>query len=182
MCRLYNNGYVTFTEIHKLVTEPEYYKSKINILRNLFYNHKLSYEEIYNLNTALDFFWEKIFALDSRTLSILKSEITRITNIFISDYSVSSTFLSTKKELNFQGFSSVLSEGKIVVLNMNIAEYKNLSKIIATYLKLDFQSEIMYNLSHKNIYTSAFICDEYAEYISKTDADFFSLSREAKMY
>ena len=180
LCRLYNNGYVTFTEIHKLVTEPEYYKSKINILRNLFYNHKLSYEEIYNLNTALDFFEKEFFALDSRTLSILKSEITRITNIFISDYSVSSTFCPQKKELNFQGFSSVLSEGKIVVLNMNIAEYKNLSKIIATYLKLDFQSEIMYNLSHKNVNTSAFICDEYAEYISKTDADFFSLSREAK--
>ena len=63
---------------------------------------------------------------------------------------------------------------------MNIAEYKNLSKIIATYLKLDFQSEIMYNLSHKKVKTSAFICDEYSEYVTKTDADFFSLSREAK--
>ncbi|MBR3832348.1 MAG: TraM recognition domain-containing protein [Mycoplasmataceae bacterium] len=74
----------------------------------------------------------------------------------------------------------MLQKGKIVVLNMNIAEYKNLSKIIATYLKLDFQSEIMYNLSHSKVRPSAFICDEYAEYVTKTDADFFSLSREAK--
>ncbi len=42
----------------------------------------------------------------------------------------------------------MIKYGKIVVLNMNIAEYKNLSKIIAAYLKLDFQSEVMYNLSH----------------------------------
>ena len=28
--------------------------------------------------------------------------------------------------------------------------------------------------------TTAFICDEYAEYVTKTDSDFFSLSREAK--
>ena len=26
---MYNNGYVTFTEIHKIVTMPEYYKEKI---------------------------------------------------------------------------------------------------------------------------------------------------------
>ena len=38
----------------------------------------------------------------------------------------------------------------------------------------------MYNLSHNNVKPYAFICDEYAEYVTKTDADFFSLSREAK--
>ena len=74
----------------------------------------------------------------------------------------------------------MIKNGKIVVLNMNIAEYKNLSKIIAAYLKLDFQSEVMYNLSHSKVKTTVFICDEYAEYVNKTDADFFSLSREAK--
>ena len=74
----------------------------------------------------------------------------------------------------------MLQKGNIVVLNMNIAEYKNLSKIIATYLKLDFQSEIMYRLSNYRSTPSAFICDEYAEYVTKTDADFFALSREAK--
>ena len=180
LCRLYNNGYVTFTEIHKLINEPDYYKSKIDILRNLFSQAKFSYEQVYNLNTALEFFEKEFFSLDSRTLSILKSEITRITNIFVSDYSVSKTFCPEKNKLNFKGFSDALSKGKIIVLNMNIAEYKNLSKIIATYLKLDFQSEVMYNLSRSCIYPSAFICDEYAEYVSKTDADFFALSREAK--
>ena len=66
------------------------------------------------------------------------------------------------------------------MLNINISEYKNLSKIIAAYLKLDFQTEIMSNLSKNKVKTTAFICDEYAEYVTKTDSDFFSLSREAK--
>ena len=180
LCRLYNNGYVTFIELHKLITEPNYYKSKIELLRNLFCQSKFSDKEIYELNTALDFFEKEFNSLDNRTLSILKSEISRITNIFISDYNVSKVFCPKKNELNFKGFNSMLQKGKIVVLNMNIAEYKNLSKIIATYLKLDFQSEIMYNLSHSKVRPSAFICDEYAEYVTKTDADFFSLSREAK--
>ena len=38
----------------------------------------------------------------------------------------------------------------------------------------------MYRLSHSQVRPSAFICDEYSEYVTKTDADFFSLSREAK--
>ena len=180
LCRMYNEGYVTFTEIHKIVTEPEYYKEKIEYLRQLFINNKLSNKQIYDLNSALEFFQKEYEKLDSRTLGILKSEITRITNIFISDYDVSQIFCAPKNQLNFKGFSEVLNQGKIVVLNMNIAEYRNLSKIIAAYLKLDFQTEIMLALSKGKVRTTAFICDEYAEYVTKTDSDFFSLSREAK--
>lgn len=36
LCRLYNNGYVTFTELHKLVNSPNYYDDKVKILRELF--------------------------------------------------------------------------------------------------------------------------------------------------
>lgn len=72
--------------------------------------------------------------------------------------------------------------GKIVVLNMNIAEYKNLSKIIAAYLKLDFQTDILKQLSHtkKNLRPAVFISDEYQEYATISDASFFSQSRESK--
>ena len=64
---------------------------------------------------------------------------------------------------------------------MNISEYRNLSKIIAAYLKLDFQTEVMMNLANKK-YTrkTCFISDEYHEYVTATDADFFAQSREAK--
>ena len=180
LCRLYNDGYVTFAEIHNLVTKPDYYKEKIQSLRELFILNKLDREQIYELNMALNFFEREFENLDPRTLGILKSEITRITNTFISDYNVVKTFSPKREELTFLGFEDVIKNGKIVILNMNIAEYKNLSKIIAAYLKLDFQTEIMRSLSNQDERITAFICDEYAEYVTKTDSDFFALSREAK--
>lgn len=64
---------------------------------------------------------------------------------------------------------------------MNISEYRLLSKIIAAYLKLDFQTEVLMQLSTNTVHrTVAFICDEYHEYVTSSDADFFAQSREAK--
>jgi len=180
LCRIYNNNYVTFLEIHKLVTDENYFNKKISIIKNLFISSKLNSNQIYGLNTSLDFFQKEFFNLDSRTKGILISEITRITNTFISDYNVVKTFCSPKENLTFSGFDEVIEQGKIVVLNMNISEYNLLSKIIAAYLKLDFQSEVIKNLSNNNSRLSAFICDEYDKYCTKTDGDFFSMSREAK--
>lgn len=182
LCRLYNNNYVTFSEIHKLITVPNYYNNKLKILKDLFLKSKLNQKQIYELNECLDFFQKEFESLDSRTKSILISEITRITNTFISDYDVFSTFSPPKEKLNFLGFEDVIKNGKIVVLNMNISEYDMLSKIIATYLKLDFQTEILSSLSKSNNYQrkTAFICDEYDKYCTKTDSEFFSLSRESK--
>lgn len=180
-CRLYNNGYVSFSEIHKLIMFPEYYSEKLAITKKLFLEKKYSDQEVYNLLTCIDFFEKEFFSLDQRTISILKSEISRITNIFVSDYTVSKTFCPKKEDIIFHGFEDILKNGKIVVLNMNIAEYKNLSKIIAAYLKLDFQTEVMSALGkNSKIRKSAFISDEYHEYVTATDADFFAQCREAK--
>lgn len=180
LCRLYNNNYVTFSELHKLITVPNYYQDKIKLLRDLFISAKFNIKQVYELNESLDFFQKEFESLDFRTKGILVSEITRITNTFISDYDVFSTFSPPKEKLNFLGFEDVIKSGKIVVLNMNISEYNLLSKIIATYLKLDFQTEILSSLSHNSVKKTAFICDEYDKYCTKTDSDFFSLSREAK--
>lgn len=180
LCRLYNNGYVTFIELHKLITIPNYYQEKIALLRNLFIHSKFNSKQIYELNESLEFFQKEFEQLDNRTKGILISEITRITNTFISDYDIMTTFCAPLDKLTFKGFNDVIKNGKIVILNMNISEYNLLSKIIATYLKLDFQTEIMSNLSKGRCKTTAFICDEYDKYASKTDSEFFSLSREAK--
>ena len=152
------------------------------MLRNNFLNGKLSSVDIHDLLSSIEFFEKEFNSLDSRTSAILKSEITRITGAFISDYDVLNTFSPSKEELNFFGFEEVVNKGKIVVLNMNISEYNNLSKIIAAYLKLDFQTEVMSRLAKSNsdIRSVSFISDEYHEYITDTDANFFAQSREAK--
>ena len=182
LCRLYNNGYVTFVELHRLITNPEYYKSKISLLRDKFISAKFSKEDIHNLLSAIQFFEEEFFTLDSRTSAILKSEITRITGSFVSDLEIINTFSPKKDEINFTGFKDLIVQGNIVVLNMNIAEYRNLSKIIAAYLKLDFQNEVLSQLSYSSTPKRpvCFISDEYHEYVTDTDADFFSQSRESK--
>lgn len=181
LCRLYNNGYVTFSEIHKLISITNYYSEKLSVLRENFLSGNFSKEDCYNLLTAIDFFEKEFNNLDDRTLSILKSEITRITGAFISDIDVLNTFSPKKEDVTFNGFEDLLKKGKIVVLNMNISEYRNLSKIIAAYLKLDFQTEVMMNLANKKYKRkTCFISDEYHEYVTATDADFFAQSREAK--
>lgn len=183
LCRLYNDGYVTFLELHKLITIKDYFLEKLDFIKEQFTKGFLSKRDCYDALSSIEFFQKELFSLDQRTLSIIQSEITRITNCFISDYDVLHTFCPKKEEINFKGFYDLIQNGKIVVLNMNISEYKNLSKIIATYLKLDFQTEVLNRLSSKTLSSSrsvAFICDEYHEYTTTTDADFFAQSREAK--
>lgn len=184
LCRLYNNGYVTFEELHNLVVIPNYFEEKIQILRKLFLQNNFSTEDTYHLLSALNFFEKEYSILDERTKSILKSEVTRITNLFLSDYEVKKVFCPKKEEINFFGFEDVLKTGKIVVLNLNISEYKNLAKMIAAYLKLDFQTEVLNRLANNsnldNERSVCFISDEYHEYVTLSDASFFSQSREAK--
>lgn len=181
LCRLYNDNYVTFIELHKLITVPDYYYSKISILRNKFLAGELSKEACFNLLSSIEFFEKEFLKLDSRTMAILKSEITRITGCFVSDYQIQNIFCPSKEEINFKGFKNLISQGKILVLDMNLAEYRNLSKIIAAYLKLDFQTEVMSRLSRLTyLRPVAFISDEFHEYVTSTDADFFAQSREAK--
>ena len=181
LCRIYNDGYVTFTELHNILISEEFFKSKIDILRNSFLEHPFSNEDSFNLIGCIDFFQNEFFSLDSRTLNILRSEISLITGTFVSDYHISNVFCPSKNEINFNGFEEVISQGKIVILQMNIAEYKNLSKLIAAYLKLDFQNEILSQLSKgADPRQTAFICDEYHEYVTETDSNFLSICREAK--
>lgn len=183
LCRLYNDNYVTFEEIHKIILYPNYYKEKINYLKDKYLKKKLSTSDIQVLSSILDFFQNEFFSIDQRVLSIIKSEISRVTNTFVSDQLVKTTFCPKKNEINFFGFENALETGKIVILNMNISEYTSLSKIISAYLKLDFQSEVLSNLSKKSpndIRISCFLSDEYHEYVTSSDANFFAQSREAK--
>lgn len=39
-CRLYNDGYVTFLELHKLITVPNYYIDKLDIIKDIFAERK----------------------------------------------------------------------------------------------------------------------------------------------
>ena len=181
LCRLINNNYVTFTEIHKIIFVPDYFSSKINSIKKDFQNAKFNDEHCFEILSCIDFFENEFKNLDERVASIVKSEISRITSMFVSDYNVKNTFCPSKETITFSGFKSCLEQGKIVVLCMNLAEHQNLARFIAAYLKLDFQSEVLRLLSNSSfIRPSVFLCDEFHEFVTRTDADFFAQSREAK--
>ena len=181
LCRVYNDGYVSFVELHKLIFVKEYFESKMEIIKQKFKKSCLSEEQVYDLISSMDYFQKEFFNLDARTSSIIKSEISIITNIFISDYEISKCFCPKQEDINFSGFEEALKNGKIVVLKMNISKYRNLSKIIATYLKLDFQTAVMNQLSkNESPRKSVFISDEYHEYVTEMDSSFFAECREAR--
>lgn len=136
---------------------------------------------MYELSTFMDYYTNEFIKLDPRTSGIIKSEISRITSVFISNYMVNKIFCPKKEDITFSSFDDVISDGKVVVLNMNISEYSSLSKIIAAYLKLDFQTSVLSKLTEsKQIKKSFFICDEYQEYVTADDTNFYSTAREAQ--
>lgn len=112
LCRLYNDNYVTFSELHNIITKPDYYKEKIFLLRNKFTQNKFNKKQVYNLLSAITFFEKEFLSLDDRTLNILRSEITRITGCFVSDYEVENTFCPKKEKINFYGFKSLINSRK----------------------------------------------------------------------
>lgn len=179
-CRIYNNNYVTFEELHKLISDRKYYFEKLHAARKVFLSGVLDDSSIYDLLSCIRFIEKDFYCLDERTFNILKSEITRITNCFVSDYEVLKAFCPSKFQESFYGFEDAIQNGKIVVLNLNIGKYRNLSKIIAAYLKLDFQTDVISQLATFVKRPMVFISDEYQEYVTSSDADFFAQSREAK--
>lgn len=179
--RLYNENYVTFYEIHKIINDIDYYlKMKKNIKSKLIKN-EYSEEDIFNINSSVDYIEKEFLKLDERTKGIIIAEISRITGIFVLNYDINRTFCPEKSKINFNGFRDVVDNGKIVVLKMNISKYGDISRIIASYLKMDFQREVLMQVTRKNkenIRKTAFISDEYQEYITKNDAEFYAQSRE----
>ena len=72
LCRLYNKGYVDFKEIHKLIMNSNYYKEKIQVIKSNFEKGEYAYSQIYDLNSALEFFQNEFEKIDVRTMAILK--------------------------------------------------------------------------------------------------------------
>ena len=56
LCRIYNNNYVTFIELHKLIMSKSYYQEKIDLLKNSFYENSLNPSNISDLFTCISFF------------------------------------------------------------------------------------------------------------------------------
>lgn len=180
------NSYVNFYEIHKLVTDETYLLKKIDIIKEKVLSNEFRDEELFKINNSLNNIKKEFLQLDTRTLNIIKAEITRVTSIFVSNYELYNMFCFDSEKLDFFN--------KIIILSINIGENKVLSKVISTYMKLEFQKDVLsknINIQNKegesisnnntNISKSVFfVCDEFQEVCNEEDAIFFSISREYK--
>jgi hypothetical protein len=181
LCRLYNDDYVSFDEINKLVNNRPYLVNKITILVED--QDIMTDEEADTFETCRNYFENEYSELAEQTLTIIQSVVTQMTQFFYTDAEVRRTFCAPEEELNFLGFKEVVDKGKIVVLKMNISQYRNLAKTIAAYMKLDFQDEVMQRLVRPGANTERpvfMVSDEYQEFVTSTDAEFYAQSREPK--
>lgn len=166
-----NREEINFLKIHELVINVNNVENQIKKIKKRFLKDKLSKEELYKFNFAVNFINSEYKNLDERVMSIIKSEITRMTIPFVSNYETKEKFC-TNSNVDFS------IDNQIIILSMNIGENKAITKIISAFLKNDFQQYIMKNISNPK--TRFFICDEYQEFALKSDAEFLALSREAK--
>lgn len=163
-------------EIHNLVTDNEYLIENINKLKSREIKQIENEKTAHEINNVIMFFSKEYFTLDSRVLSIIKSEITRLTIPFVTEYDICNKFATKHNDsinLNFNN-----SKHKIYILSINMSKNYLLSKMLATFIKLEFQSFVLENINNP---TECFcICDEYQEFANVQDSHFLSLSREAK--
>lgn len=171
LIRAYNKGNVNFNEIQSLVINKDYLDKKILYLKQLILENMFSDDELFEIDSAIVSIKNDFLSLDSRTLGIIKSEITRMTSIFLSSKKLNDKFCKETNKIDF-------NSNKIYVLSLNLSNSEKISKIISTYLKLQFQKEIInFGLRNNPVF---FLCDEYQEICNSEDANFFSISREFK--
>ena len=159
--------------LHRIVSEDAFLKETLDKVKKRLKENTPDDKTAFELAGAISFVENEYFKLDSRVHTIIKSEITRLTIPLVTDYYIYNQFC-VKKDKEAISFA----DNKIIVLSINIGENKALAKIIATFIKLSYQKHILSNISLKN--PSFFIADEFQEFCNVDDAEFLSLSREAK--
>ncbi len=159
--------------LHRLVSEDSFVKETLEKIKKSLIAKVPDDKTAFELAGAISFIENEYFELDSRVNTIIRSEITRLTIPLITDYDIYNQFCvkNNKQPISF-------SDNKIIVLSLNIGQNKALAKIIATFIKLSYQKYILSNISLKR--PSFFIADEFQEFCNIDDAEFLSLSREAK--
>lgn len=162
-------------EIHRIITNENYLHEVIAKVKEKALTTNISDKDSYEITRAIDFFLNEYLKLDVRTISIIKSEITRLTIPLITDFNIYNKLFNKQKvdkKINFDNLSD------IIVLSINIGKNKEICKILATIIKLMYQKKVLENINSP--IDTFIIIDEFQEFVNEEDAYFLSLSRESK--
>lgn len=162
-------------EVHKLVVNEDYLNEKIMFCSEELIKGNDNEKVVFEMQGAIAFIKNEYLMLDTRVKSIIKSEITRLTIPLVTEYEIYNKFCKLNSSYNVIDFGN---KKDIVVLSIDVGKNKMLAQIIATFLKLQFQSKtLQYIGGGESVF---FIADEYQEFVNIEDARFLSLSREYK--
>jgi len=173
------SAYVTLGDIHEIITNNDFLADRLKKLTEI----EDQYPE-FDVNQCKNYFSGEFYSKAENMIESIKGCVTEMTGFFASSERIHETFCPKMENLTFTGFEELINEGKIVILAMNAAKYPEVSKTIAAYLKLDFQSEVQQRINKTQDLSKArpvfFFCDEYQEFVTANDARFYALSRESK--
>jgi len=173
------SAYVTLGDIHEVITNGDFLADRLKKLTEI----EDQYPE-FDVNQCKNYFSGEFYSKAENMIESIKGCVTEMTSFFASSERIHETFCPKMENLTFTGFDELINDGKIVILSMNAAEYPEVSKTIAAYLKLDFQSEVQQRIAKTRDIDKTrpifFFCDEYQEFATANDARFFALSRESK--
>lgn len=125
---------------------------------------------------CLAFFAEEWVMLADQTRSSIQAYITNMIDPFLMEpYATLFAGRSTMR------ISEMIDEGKILYVYMPIADKEAMSKVICTFVKLEYYREILKRPDKPR--SSFFVCDEFQAYFTvmpgKGDSDFFERSRQS---
>ncbi len=124
----------------------------------------------------LRYFGEEWMQLAPETRTSVQSHISNMLN----------PFLTRKYARMFSGPSTMrvaemLDQGKILYVDMPLAEQPAMARMVGTFLKLEYFREVLRRLDKKR--PSLFLCDEFQSFFTygqgKGDSDFFDKSRQS---
>jgi len=96
-------------------------------------------------------------------------------------------FLMKPYQYLFSGHSSItmsdaIDKGKIIYVNMPIADKESMAKMVGTFIKLEYFRQVLKRPDKKR--NSFFFCDEFQSFLTTTkgkgDSDFFERSRQSR--
>jgi hypothetical protein len=125
---------------------------------------------------CLAFFGDEWVKLADQTRSSIQAYITNMIDPFLMPpYATLFAGRSTMR------ISEMIDEGKILYVFMPIADKEAMSKVICTFVKLEYYREILKRPNKPR--SSFFLCDEFQAFFTvmpgKGDADFFERSRQS---
>jgi hypothetical protein len=186
LMRLVNDGYVSLGHVHDLVTSKEYLDEMLVRLEYLYgggdgdvyddvgdddeeaQDDFASKKNAFDVQACQKYFRGEFNSKAETTIETIKACVTEMTSFFASSKRIHDSFCPEKEDLNFFGFEDIINQGKIVVLAMNVAEYPQVARTIAAYMKLDFQAEVQQRtVPSRDINRTRpvfFICDEYQDF------------------